>query len=48
MSIRFVSSPVMRGLMAKPNGEIIEEPIKANFRSGLSVLEYFSFDPRCS
>jgi len=32
----------MRGLMAKPNGEIIEEPIKANFRSGLSVLEYFS------
>jgi DNA-directed RNA polymerase subunit beta' len=32
----------MRGLMAKPNGEIIEEPIKANFRTGLSVLEYFS------
>ena len=32
----------MCGLMAKPNGEIIEEPIKANFRSGLSVLEYFS------
>ena len=32
----------MRGLMAKPNGQIIEEPIKANFRSGLNVLEYFS------
>ncbi len=32
----------MRGLMAKPNGEIIETPIKANFREGLSVLEYFS------
>ena len=32
----------MRGLMAKPSGEIIEAPIKANFREGLSVLEYFS------
>ena len=32
----------MRGLMAKPNGKIIEEPIKANFREGLNVLEYFS------
>src|SRR5947199_10204939 len=32
----------MRGLMAKPNGQIIETPIKANFREGLSVLEYFS------
>ncbi|GHT17834.1 hypothetical protein FACS1894189_4510 [Planctomycetales bacterium] len=32
----------MRGLMAKPNGKIIETPIKANFREGLSVLEYFS------
>ncbi len=31
----------MRGLMAKPSGEIIESPIKANFREGLSVLEYF-------
>ena len=31
----------MRGLMAKPSGEIIERPIIANFRSGLSVLEYF-------
>ncbi|MDA8162219.1 MAG: DNA-directed RNA polymerase subunit beta' [Desulfobacteraceae bacterium] len=32
----------MRGLMAKPSGEIIETPIQANFREGLSVLEYFS------
>ena len=32
----------MRGLMAKPNGTIIETPIKANFREGLKVLEYFS------
>jgi DNA-directed RNA polymerase subunit beta' len=32
----------MRGLMAKPSGRIIETPIKANFREGLSVLEYFS------
>jgi DNA-directed RNA polymerase subunit beta' len=32
----------MRGLMAKPSGNIIETPIKANFREGLSVLEYFS------
>jgi DNA-directed RNA polymerase subunit beta' len=31
----------MRGLMASPNGDIIELPIKANFREGLSVLEYF-------
>ncbi|MDP8215898.1 MAG: DNA-directed RNA polymerase subunit beta' [Candidatus Kaelpia imicola] len=31
----------MRGLMAKPSGEIIEHPIVANFREGLSVLEYF-------
>ena len=31
----------MRGLMASPNGGIIELPIKANFREGLSVLEYF-------
>jgi DNA-directed RNA polymerase subunit beta' len=31
----------MRGLMAKPSGEIIERPILANFREGLSVLEYF-------
>ncbi|MBI2193224.1 MAG: DNA-directed RNA polymerase subunit beta' [Planctomycetes bacterium] len=32
----------MRGLMAKPSGKIIETPIKANFREGLPVLEYFS------
>ncbi|MCE5327821.1 MAG: DNA-directed RNA polymerase subunit beta', partial [Planctomycetaceae bacterium] len=32
----------MRGLMSKPSGEIIETPIKANFREGLTVLEYFS------
>ncbi len=31
----------MRGLMAKPSGEIIENPITANFREGLTVLEYF-------
>jgi DNA-directed RNA polymerase subunit beta' len=31
----------MRGLMAKPSGEIIETPILANFREGLNVLEYF-------
>jgi len=31
----------MRGLMAKPSGEIIESPILSNFREGLSVLEYF-------
>ena len=33
--------PGMRRLMASPNGGIIELPIKANFREGLSVLEYF-------
>ena len=32
----------IRGLMAKPNGKIIETPVKANFREGLNVLEYFS------
>ncbi len=32
----------MRALMAKPSGEIIETPITANFREGLSVLQYFS------
>ena len=32
----------MRGLMSKPSGEIIETPIRANFREGLTVLEYFS------
>ncbi|RKX97320.1 MAG: DNA-directed RNA polymerase subunit beta', partial [Spirochaetes bacterium] len=32
----------MRGLMAKPSGEIIELPIKSNFKEGLTVLEYFN------
>jgi len=32
----------MRGLMAKPSGEIIETPITSNFREGLSVLQYFT------
>ena len=32
----------MRGLMAKPDGSIIETPITANFREGLSVLQYFT------
>ncbi len=32
----------MRGLMARPSGKIIETPIRANFREGLKVLEYFS------
>jgi DNA-directed RNA polymerase subunit beta' len=32
----------MRGLMAKPDGSIIETPIKANFREGLDVLQYFN------
>ena len=32
----------MRGLMAKPSGEIIETPIVSNFKEGLSVLEYFN------
>jgi DNA-directed RNA polymerase subunit beta' len=31
----------MRGLMAKPSGEVIESPITSNFREGLTVLEYF-------
>ena len=31
----------MRGLMAKPSGDIIEKPIESNFREGLTVLEYF-------
>jgi DNA-directed RNA polymerase subunit beta' len=31
----------MRGLMSKPSGEVIETPIRANFREGLSVLQYF-------
>jgi DNA-directed RNA polymerase subunit beta' len=32
----------MRGLMTKPSGEIIENPIKSNFKEGLTVLEYFT------
>lgn len=31
----------MRGLMAKPSGEVIETPVKSNFKSGLNVFEYF-------
>ncbi len=38
-SIRQISG--MRGLMTKPSGEIIEQPIESSFREGLSVLEYF-------
>ncbi len=45
-STRSASSAGMRGLMAKPSGKIIETPIKANFREGLKVLEYFSLDAR--
>ncbi len=32
----------MRGLMAKPSGEIIETPIRSNFKEGLTVMEYFN------
>ena len=39
MQIRQVAA--MRGLVANPRGDIIPRPIKANFREGLSVLEYF-------
>ncbi len=38
---RFRQLAGMRGLMAKPSGEIIETPITANFREGLTVLQYF-------
>ena len=38
---RFRQLAGMRGLMAKPDGSIIETPIKANFREGLDVLQYF-------
>ena len=31
----------MRGLMSKPSGEIMETPVKSNFKDGLSVFEYF-------
>src|SRR5260370_3100491 len=37
--------PGLRGLMAKPSGEIIATPITANFREGLTVLEYFISTP---
>ena len=37
----------MRGLMAKPSGEIIETPILANFREGLNVLAVLHLDSRC-
>ncbi len=37
----------MRGLMAKPDGSIIETPITANFREGLNVLAVLHLDPRC-
>ena len=36
----------MRGLMAKPSGEIIETPITSNFREGLTVLQVLHLDPR--
>ena len=36
----------MRGLMADPNGKIIELPIRSNFREGLTALEYFLLDAR--
>ena len=32
----------MRGLMSKPSGEIIEHPVKSNFKSGLTIFEYFT------
>src|SRR5690606_13764445 len=35
----------MRGLMAKPSGDIIETPITSNFKEGLTVLEYFNATP---
>ena len=38
----------MRGLMAKPDGSIIETPITANFREGLNVLAVLHLDSRCS
>jgi DNA-directed RNA polymerase subunit beta' len=39
MQVRQIAG--MRGLVANPKGDIIPRPIKANFREGLSVLEYF-------
>ena len=38
----------MRGLMAKPDGSIIETPITANFREGLERSAVLHLDPRCS
>src|SRR3990167_1881364 len=35
----------MRGLMSKPSGEVIETPVKSNFKNGLSVFEYFISTP---
>ena len=43
---RFVSWPRMRGLMAKPSGEIIENPITANFREGLTRAPVLHLDAR--
>ena len=37
----------MRGLMAKPSGEIIETPITANFREGLDTFPVFYINTRC-
>ena len=36
----------MRGLMAKPSGDIIEFPIRSNFKEGLSIIEIFHFNQR--
>ena len=38
----------MRGLMAKPSGEIIENPIKSNFKEGLIRFRIFYLNPRCT
>ncbi len=37
----------MRGLLANTAGQTIEMPIRANYREGLNILEYFSSCPRC-
>ena len=37
----------MRGLMYNPTGEVIEIPVKANFKEGLTVSEFFISTPRC-
>ena len=41
-SVQISQMAAMRGLMTKPSGQIMETPIRANFREGLPVLEYFS------